>query len=226
MFLYGNEEKQKNIEMIAKRIEVCEKCPLNLTRTNTVPGSGNVDSPIMFVGEGPGADEDALGEPFVGRAGQLLEKMLKEYAKLERNDVFITNIVKCRPPQNRVPTQEEVKSCQSYLDGQIIVIKPKIIVTLGNTPLYYFTGESKITQSRGRFFNWYGDIKIFPTFHPSYLLRNQSSTKGSPKWYAYLDMRIIGIMYRALKQGKDVEEVTKTVEEKIKSLENAGGSQT
>lgn len=223
MLLYGDKNKQNSIEMIAKRIEKCEKCPLYLTRTNTVPGSGNVESPIMFVGEGPGADEDAMGEPFVGRAGQLLEKMLQEKAKIERKDVFITNIVKCRPPQNRAPTEEEVKSCQSYLDAQIIVIQPKIIVTLGNTPLNYFTGENKITQSRGRFFDWYGEIKIFPTFHPSYLLRNQSQKNGSPRWFAYLDMTIIGLMYRKLKKGDKISEVAKTIEKRIKSIEQSGG---
>ena len=223
MILYGNEEKKERLEMIANRIEKCEKCPLYLSRTNTVAGSGNVDSPIMFVGEGPGADEDAMGEPFVGRAGQLLEKMLKDLAKLERKDVFITNIVKCRPPQNRVPTSEEIVACQTYLDAQIITIKPQVIVTLGNTPLNYFTGKSKITEERGHFFDWYGNIKIFATFHPSYLLRNQSSSKGSPKWFAYLDMKAIGIMYRALIQGKAVEEVIQKIEEQIRSLESSGG---
>ncbi|HOB15916.1 MAG TPA: uracil-DNA glycosylase [Defluviitoga sp.] len=223
MVLYGNIEKQEKMKMIAKNVELCEKCPLHLTKKNAVPGSGNVDSPIIFVGEGPGADEDALGEPFVGRAGQLLEKMLKDLAKLERKDVFITNIVKCRPPQNRAPTKEEIKECQSYLDAQILVIKPKIIVTLGSTPLNYFTGLNKMTESRGHFFDWLGNVKVFATFHPSYLLRNQSTAKASPRWFASLDMTLIGFMYRAFQQGKSTEEVVKYIEEKIKSLEISGG---
>lgn len=189
---------------------------MHLTRNKVVPGEGNIESPIVFVGEGPGADEDKTGRPFVGRAGKLLDKMLKEWAGIERKDIFITNIVKCRPPKNRVPTDEEMKSCIQYLESQMLVIKPKIIVTLGATSMSYFTNEKKITQSRGKFYDWFGNIKTFVTFHPSYLLRNHSMEKGSPRWYSYMDMKAIGVMYKALNKGKNVDEVITAINNRMK----------
>jgi DNA polymerase len=210
----------KEMNFIKDKIKICEKCSLHLSRNNTVPGEGNINSKIVFVGEGPGADEDSSGRPFVGRAGKLLDVMLKDWAKIDRNQIFITNIVKCRPPKNRVPSDEEMNSCGHFLEAQLIQIKPKIIVTLGSTSMKYLTNKTKITESRGKFYDWYSGIKIFPTFHPSYLLRNPSMQKGTPRWYSWLDMRAIGIMIKALNNDKNVEDIVKAV---TKIMKDSGG---
>jgi len=209
--------KERDFNLIKEKIENCQKCPLALTRNKTVCGEGNIDSPVIFIGEGPGAEEDTSGRPFVGRAGQLLEKMILMYAKRKREDFFIGNIVKCRPPQNRVPSEEEVRSCTQFLEAQLLVIKPKIIVTLGATSARFFLGRDvQITKERGSFFDWYGNVKIFTTFHPSYLLRNQSKEKFSPFWYAALDMTLIGIMHQQLSENRPVDEVINEITIKLK----------
>ncbi|BBE31102.1 DNA polymerase [Tepiditoga spiralis] len=210
-------DKNFEIEYINKKISKCEKCSLHLSRNTTVPGEGNINSPIVFVGEGPGADEDATGHPFVGKAGQFLEKMLVNWSKLKKSDVYITNIVKCRPPKNRVPTTEEIKLCTPFLESQLIILKPKIIVALGSTSLKYFGINKKITAARGHFFDWKGNIKIFATFHPSYLIRNQSMEKNSPTWYASFDMKAIGWMYKAFNSGKTADEIVKVINERMKA---------
>ncbi len=142
----------------------------------------------MIIGEGPGEDEDKTGQPFVGRAGQLLTKILNA-AGINRNDIFITNIVKCRPPNNRVPSQDEMLKCGEFLEAQILLIRPKILVALGNTALkYFFKSNGGITKLRGQWLNWRG-IPLFPMFHPSYLLRDDSRTPGSPKALTWDDVR-------------------------------------
>jgi len=132
----------------------------------------------MFVGEAPGAYEDEMGRPFVGRAGELLTKIINNVLELDRSDVYIANIVKCRPPNNATPTQEIADSCKGYLFKQIEFIKPKIIVALGATAYKYLTNDldAKITKIRGNLIDW-GGIKLMPTYHPSYLLRNPSAKK-------------------------------------------------
>jgi DNA polymerase len=164
---------------IAEEIIVCHKCKLHKTRKNAVPGEGNIDSQIMFIGEAPGYSEDLKGKPFVGDAGKFLDILLEE-ANLLRDSVFITNIVKCRPPNNREPSTEEIITCSQYLDRQIQVIKPKIIITLGNHSTTYIFHQvglpfDGITQVHGRFFK--ASISkiqttIFPTFHPASALYN------------------------------------------------------
>ncbi|SHE37554.1 DNA polymerase [Marinitoga hydrogenitolerans DSM 16785] len=197
--------KVEDLELIGDKIKNCDSCSLSLSRTNVVIGEGSPDSPIMLVGEGPGANEDLQGRPFVGRAGNLLDKLLKEIAKIERENLYITNVVKCRPPKNRVPTTEEMEKCSHFLMAQITVIKPKIIVALGSTALNFFLKQVvPITKHRGRFKEWYGGIYIFPTFHPSYLLRNRSEKEGSPLFYAKLDMQAIGYMYHQLKSKPNI----------------------
>lgn len=164
---------------IVDEIIVCRKCQLQETRKNAVPGEGNIDSRIMFIGEAPGYWEDLKGKPFVGDAGKFLEILLEE-ANLLRDSVFITNIVKCRPPNNREPSAEEIKACSLYLDRQIRVIKPKIAITLGNYSTAYIFHKvgltfDGITHVHGKFFK--ASISkiqttVFPTFHPASALYN------------------------------------------------------
>lgn len=150
----------------------CTKCAIYKNRTNVVIGDGNINAKIMFIGEAPGEDEDKIGKPFVGRAGQLLEKAL-DALELDRNtDFYICNIIKCRPPNNRVPLESEAQNCLPYLRAQVALIRPKIIVCLGSTAMKYILGkELKITQDRGRWFEK-GQFKIIATYHPAALLRD------------------------------------------------------
>ncbi len=157
----------------------CEKCGLCKTRTHVVPGEGDPHSLLMFVGEGPGAQEDATGRPFVGAAGQLLDKMLAAI-HLTRQQVYIANVVKCRPPQNRAPEPAEAAACLPYLRAQVAVIKPRIIVCLGATPARYLLGEdARVTRDRGK---WVvrGHYRMMCTFHPAALLRDPA--KKRPAW--------------------------------------------
>lgn len=166
----------------------CTACPLAPTRTNVVFGCGPEQTELMFIGEGPGADEDAQGVPFVGKAGELLTKMIRAM-KYDRSEVYIANIVKCRPPENRNPADEEAETCIPILKRQIELINPKVIVLLGAVPLKYLTGKTGITRQRG---NWmeYNGIQIMPTYHPAYLLRNPAAKadvwKDLQKVMAYL----------------------------------------
>ncbi len=155
----------------------CQRCKLCKTRTNIVFGVGTPKAELMFIGEGPGADEDAQGEPFVGRAGQLLTKII-EAMGLTRQDVYINNIVMCRPPDNRVPESDEVAKCMPFLMRRIHAIKPKIIVCLGATAVKTLLGRDdiQITKIRGTIMDWNG-YKVMPTLHPAYLLRNPPAKK-------------------------------------------------
>lgn len=162
----------KSIDEVAAQIKTCTACGLHASRTHTVPGEGNPNRPdILFIGEGPGADEDAQGRPFVGKAGQLLTKMIGAMG-YTRDQVFITNIVKCRPPGNRVPLPDEMSSCSPYLRAQIELIKPKIIIALGKTAIEGLLNKQvAITRFRGTWCTYEG-IDLMPTFHPAYLLRS------------------------------------------------------
>ncbi|MDR1875055.1 MAG: uracil-DNA glycosylase [Synergistaceae bacterium] len=172
------------------RVGACQKCDLAHTRTNVVFGQGAVDTPLVFVGEGPGADEDAEGLAFVGKAGQLLTQILNA-GGISRGDAFITNVVKCRPPNNRAPTPEEMMYCGDYLEAQLLLLSPKILVCLGNTPTRWILKTTEgITALRGRWFDWRG-IAVLPMFHPSYLLRNDSRKKGSPKDQTWQDVQAL-----------------------------------
>jgi len=175
-----------SLEAIASHIAQCRNCPLCQERTHTVPGEGNADGPdILFIGEGPGADEDAQGRPFVGKAGKLLDKMI-EAMGYKREEVFIANVVKCRPPNNRKPMREEMDRCLPYLRQQIRLIQPKIIVGLGGTAMEGLLGKpAGITRMRG-IWQEYEGIKLMPTFHPSYLLRDPSKKKD-----AWLDLQAV-----------------------------------
>jgi DNA polymerase len=166
--------KKEFLDAIAAEVIVCPKCRLSKTRKNAVPGEGNSNSSLMFVGEAPGYSEDMEGKPFVGAAGKFLTVLIAELG-LSRSDVFITNIVKCRPPRNREPSPDEIETCTPYLNRQIMLIQPKFIVTLGNHSTAYIFSKtslsfSGITQTRGKFCETsILDVKltVFPTFHPA-----------------------------------------------------------
>lgn len=160
-----------SLESVAAEVSKCRKCHLHSTRTRTVPGQGNPSPEIMFVGEGPGEDEDRQGLAFVGKAGQLLTKMISAMG-LSREEVFIGNIVKCRPPGNRAPVPEEMDACMPYLKRQIAILKPKVIVALGGTAVKGLMNVTDgITKLRGRWMDLEG-IAVMPTYHPAYLLRS------------------------------------------------------
>lgn len=168
--------KTAALESLEQEALSCQRCGLYRERTNVVFGTGTPDARLMFIGEGPGYDEDKEGLPFVGRAGQLLTKII-EAMGLKRKDVYITNVVKCRPPQNRTPLPTEILACAEYLTKQIDIIKPKIICALGKVPTHaLLKTEEPITKMRGHFCA-YKDIKLMPTFHPAYLLRNPDDKK-------------------------------------------------
>lgn len=163
---------------------------------NLVFGEGDPDARMMIVGEAPGEDEDVLGRPFVGRAGQLLDKILASVG-IEREAVYITNMVKYRPPGNRNPKPEEIAASEELLMAQIATIAPQVIATLGNVPTQYFLQTTDgITKTHGKRFDWNGII-VFPLYHPAYLLRNASREKGAPKWQTWEDMQAL----RALLAG-------------------------
>lgn len=163
----------ENLDEIEDVVKKCNKCQLCSNRNNTVFGVGNPEADVMFVGEGPGADEDVEGEPFVGKAGKLMNQAFIGLG-ISRDKVYISNIVKCRPPNNRTPLKEESQACLNYLRNQVMIIKPKIIVLLGNTALKNILGEEYgITSMRGKWIEKKG-IMYMPTFHPAALLRDES----------------------------------------------------
>ena len=173
-----------NLNNLQNIVQNCHLCQLSKTRKNVVFGEGDENADIMFIGEGPGATEDETGKPFVGKAGELLTKIIENVLFLQREQVYIANIVKCRPPNNRVPTPNEVESCLPYLLKQINLIKPKIIITLGATAYNNLTNDkTSISKIRGEVLS-FGNAKLIPTFHPSFLLRNPSAKK-----YVFADMK-------------------------------------
>lgn len=170
------------LQEVAADCAACTACALSASRTRVVPGAGSSLARLMLIGEGPGQAEDAQGTPFVGRCGQLLTKMLVAI-DISREHVFITNIVKCRPPENRVPQPEEVAACLGYLERQIAIVKPELIVALGATAAGVLLNEADrapISKIRGRMFAWRG-IPLMPTYHPAYLLRANAAKKEAWK---------------------------------------------
>lgn len=188
-----------SLEKIRADISVCRRCSLCESRTNTVPGEGNPHARLILIGEAPGADEDATGRPFVGRAGQHLDKILAA-AGFRREEVFIGNILKCRPPENRTPTLDEMKCCTPFLRRQLALIKPHLIGLLGNTSCKYVLGPDVqgITKIRGSWFESIFGIPCMPMYHPSYLLRNQSRERGSPNWQMWQDIQALKRRYDEL----------------------------
>lgn len=176
---------------LAQHCNACYRCDLGATRTHAVVGRGNPQAPIMIIGEGPGQNEDETGLPFVGKAGQLLEKILESVKLDSEQDVYICNVVKCRPPSNRVPTPDEIAACKPYLLEQIRLVDPKIILLTGATAVKGVTGDKRgITKIRGTWMEWEGRL-CMPILHPAYLLRNPSRERGSPKWLMWQDIQVV-----------------------------------
>lgn len=165
-------QKHDSLEKIAAEVRGCPLCKLARTRKNAVPGEGQLAAKIMFIGEAPGRSEDEKGRPFVGAAGRILDDLLQK-AGIERSQVFITNVVKCRPPNNRVPEEDEAAACRPYLDRQIELLKPKVICILGRTAYSSLLGGSSITTNRGKIVEKAGQ-KYFLTFHPAAAIYNKS----------------------------------------------------
>ena len=184
---------EKELLRLSHKVKTCTKCDLHQKRTNTVFGMGNPFAEIMLIGEGPGRDEDIQGIPFVGKSGQLLDKILDACGFIREEHVYISNIVKCRPPGNRDPEPEEREACLGYLLRQIELIKPKIIVLLGATALKSLIDpEARITRVRGNWMEWENQL-VMPTFHPSALLRNADQKKD-----AWDDFKMVYHKYREL----------------------------
>ena len=183
----------------------CQKCPLGQTRTNIVFPDGIPNSKLMLIGEAPGFYEDQQGKPFVGKAGQLLDRIFASVGLSREKDVYICNTLKCRPPENRNPLPDEKEACWEYLKAQIEIIKPRLILLCGNVAVQSILGNAGgITRIRGKWFrpeaavvDVYG-AKMMPIFHPSYLLRNDSREKGSPKWLMWQDIQEIKREYDKL----------------------------
>lgn len=187
-------KKSRLLEELRSEIGNCKRCKLHAQRKNIVFGVGNPGARLVFIGEGPGRDEDIQGEPFVGRAGQLLTRIIQSI-KLKREDVYIANIVKCRPPENRNPQPDEIKACEPFLFSQLEIIRPEIICALGNfaAQTLLMTSE-KITKLRGKFYNFKG-VKLMPTYHPAFLLRNPDMKRD-----VWEDMKMVQEEYLKINQ--------------------------
>jgi len=172
----GEPKTSRTLEQVREELGDCKRCKLHAGRTKLVFGVGSASAELVFVGEGPGRDEDLKGEPFVGRAGQLLTDIIGAIG-LTREEVYICNVVKCRPPENRNPEPDEVAACAPFLVGQIEAIRPKLICVLGKVAAQTLLQvETPISKIRGTFLEWHG-IPVMPTYHPAYLLRNPSAKK-------------------------------------------------
>ena len=190
----------EELEQIRQECLTCQKCPLGKTRTMSVFSAGVPNNKIVLIGEAPGYNEDMTGEPFVGRAGQLLDKILESVGFSRKTNIYICNTLKCRPPDNRDPLPEEKAACREYLDRQLAVLKPKIILLCGKVALTSFLDTKLgISKLRGQWFDGPHGAKMMPIFHPSYLLRNQSKEPGSPKWLMWQDIKAIRAEYDKLK---------------------------
>jgi len=198
MSLAERGRRARAIEAAAAVVEACRRCAIGSTRTHSVYGEGDPCAALMVIGEGPGETEDKLGRPFVGRAGELLDKMLGAI-DLAREDVFICNTVKCRPTlddgrrlRNRAPDPEEMKNCRAYLDLQIDIIRPRVILTLGAPASKSFMGEKfSITRQRGQWFEGPNETPTIATFHPAYILRQTGGELNAMKRLVFADLKAV-----------------------------------
>jgi uracil-DNA glycosylase family 4 len=178
------------LRVIQEEVRACRACKLAPTRTQTVFARGNPDARLCFIGEGPGADEDRTGLPFVGVAGQLLDRIIAAM-RLTEDQVYIANIVKCRPPNNRVPYDEEMSACTPFLLRQLEVVKPEVIVALGKTAAGFLLEDKRtMTTLRGRWHSWKG-VPVMPTWHPSYVLRVRDDPKSTARAEVWTDMKLV-----------------------------------
>ena len=190
---------EEELNEIKELCEHCQNCPLYTSRTNIVFSGGIPNSKLMLIGEAPGYYEDKEGEPFVGKAGQLLDRIFASVGLSRKKDVYICNTLKCRPPDNRDPLPEEKEACRAFLDAQLEILKPKIILLCGKVALNSMLNiNSGITKVRGQWFDGPYNSKMMPIFHPSYLLRNDSGEKGSPKWLMWQDIKEVKRAYDEL----------------------------
>ncbi len=191
----------EKLDIIKEKCEHCEKCPLYKSKTNTVFSGGTPNSKIMLIGEAPGEQEDLQGLPFVGRSGQLLDKILECVGLSRSKNIYICNTIKCRPPHNRNPLPEEKQACREYLDAQIEILKPQIILLCGAVAVASMIPENKlgITQIHGKWFDGPNGAKMMPIYHPAYLLRNSSNEVGKPKWQMWQDIKEVKKLYDTLK---------------------------
>jgi uracil-DNA glycosylase family 4 len=184
---------QASLELLQQEVFACQKCSLARTRNHVIFGEGNIRAPIFLIGEAPGRDEDLIGRPFVGRSGQLLDKILAACGFNRREHVYISNIIKCRPPGNREPSREERRACLPYLIRQVDLINPPIVIFLGATALKSLAGpDKKITRLRGRWMEWERHLAM-PVYHPSALLRNPALKRDT-----WEDFKKIVFKYREL----------------------------
>jgi len=198
----------ENLDQLKQDCSVCHRCPLGQTRTNIVVERGNRAARIMIIGEGPGESEDLMGQPFVGKSGQLLDKIIASVQLYRDQDIYVCNTVKCRPPNNREPEPKEVSACIGYLYEQIRLVDPWIILLTGATSVKAILNEKKgITKIRGQWLRWQERL-VMPIFHPAYLLRQQSREVGSPKWLMWQDIQAVRAVYDRLAQGLAVDDLT------------------
>ena len=191
-----SEKEKAELEQTKDKFLHCTKCPLSKTRTNVVFSGGIPNHKMMLIGEAPGFYEDQQGEPFVGKAGQLLDKILASVGFSRKEHLYICNTLKCRPPENRDPLPEEETACREYLNAQIEILKPKIILLCGRIAAHAMLGTTQgITKIRGKWYEGPNFSKMMPIYHPSYLLRNDSREKGSPKWQMWQDIKEIRRVY-------------------------------
>jgi len=188
----GHSPQPPSLEELHREIHSCQKCSLHKTRNRCVPGEGKLQPLLMFVGEGPGADEDRAGRPFVGRAGRLLDRLIQKTG-YRREDFFIGNIVKCRPPSNRNPLPEEIEACIGYLYQQIGIIQPRVLVCLGKVAMNSLLGQNlSIMKNHGQVFEFRG-IPLVPTIHPSYILHKSKAGReavSQAKWMMWNDIQV------------------------------------
>lgn len=189
----------EELKKIEEKCKGCSKCSLCKSKTNTVFSGGIANNKIMLIGEAPGANEDAEGKPFVGRSGKLLDKILECVGFSREKNIYICNTIKCRPPNNRNPLPEEKEACREFLDAQLNILKPKIILLCGAVAMESMLGKKiGITKVHGQWFDGPNNSKMMPIFHPAYLLRNPSKEIGSPKWLMYQDIKEVKKQYDLL----------------------------
>lgn len=189
-------KKENALRALMEEIGDCKRCKLSKQRKNIVFGEGNPEASLMFIGEAPGSEEDIQGRPFVGEAGQLLTRLINKMG-FKRDDVYIANIVKCRPPFNRDPEEDEIRTCSPFLKRQIEIISPQVIISLGRISAWtLLQTKIPITRLRGRFYEYEG-IPLMPTFHPAYLLRNPKD-----KWLVWSDMQQVLDRLKIAKKGR------------------------
>ena len=185
-----NSQRYQTLEEAKCAAMSCVKCSLSMTRTNVVFSAGNPLAKLMIIGDGPGQPEDACGLPFVGRAGQLLDKILASGNIDREKETYICSVVKCRPAGNRVPTDDEAAACRPYLEAQIEFVKPRLILLAGATAVQHVLKvKDPISRIRGKWFDYQNNARVMPVFHPSYLLRHASREPGSPKWLMWQDIK-------------------------------------